>query len=211
MPEMGHSASVAGAKAVATIAQVRSDGDHERMANTKAIGAVTGLKFALACIERGASVSEPLGDYCPYDFILEIATRSKEGEKEIVTSRFLKVQVKSASKKKGADGTYTVNATRKVPKPKKGGGSTSESIPYSKGEVDALVSWADNKWFIFENVHELPGIVEIQPAKAKDACKWNEALERWERLHLAEAATAVEPEEVEAEAEVAASTEQQNK
>ncbi|ATN93545.1 endonuclease [Pseudoalteromonas phage J2-1_QLiu-2017] len=67
--------------------------------NTKAIGIIVEQTFVLKCVNLGLTVSQPIGDNAPYDFVVEL-----EG-------KLIKVQCKSMYK---VDGAYVLATHRKT-------------------------------------------------------------------------------------------------
>jgi hypothetical protein len=133
--------------------------------NTKAVGAITELEFAWECLRRGGVISEPIGENCRYDFILD-------NGKELI-----RIQVKTASERR--PGVFTFNGTRKIVIKKK-----SKAVPYNKSELDCLVTKAGGFWFFFTEPQNLCGSVEIRPKETAQASKWNSGKDNWASVGL---------------------------
>lgn len=102
------------------------------MKQTKLLGAAHEVAFALECLERGAVVSQPLGDNSAYDLIVDVngnlhRIQCKRGGLEV---------------KQGDDGTvekWSVSA-------QKPGTKTA----YTLKEVDFIVSLCGERWYIWK-------------------------------------------------------------
>lgn len=105
--------------------------------STKLVGAGLGLQFAFEAISRGATVSEPIGDNAPYDFIVEIG------------GRMSRVQVKSSARH-SQKGGYLVPTSRRVPVATADGKLSSKCVLYKAGDFEALVTLAGDTWYIFD-------------------------------------------------------------
>lgn len=138
----------------------------------KITGTALELEFAAECILRGAVVSQPFGDNAHYDFLVD-------DEKKIY-----RVQVKSASAKKGGK-SFSVNLTRKIPKMRpKDSGASSKSVPYEEGVIDCIVTRAEGVWFFFEKPHTLTANENVYPKPNGKEYKGNRGLDRWDLIGL---------------------------
>ena len=104
----------------------------------KLVGASLGLQFAFEAISKGATVSEPIRDNAPYDFIVE-----KDG-------KMFRVQVKSCAPHTQKGG-YRFPTSRRVPVATPAGKLSSKSVPYKKGDFEALVTLAEETWYLFDD------------------------------------------------------------
>lgn len=95
----------------------------------KARGEVAEARFVAKAMSLGFSVSRPVGDSRPYDFILQF------------NHRLTRVQVKSAWTKHGGGYHFTTSLGRT---------SRSGIRPYAAGEVDFIVAYIapHDAWFI---------------------------------------------------------------
>ncbi len=140
------------------------------MKNTKAIGTVTALEFAVECVKRGVIVSEPIGDYAPYDYIVD------------VLGKLYKIQVKTAYRSTNGHG-FIANGRRSVPQVS---GPSSKAVAYGKGQVDLLVTRAESVWYIIPNVHLLASVVILYPNRLPRRSEgiYECYKERWDLLGL---------------------------
>ncbi len=143
--------------------------------NVKGIGYILELEMAIACMKRGAEVSQPIGDNAHYDLLVDNG------------KTILRVQVKSASVDRTNPDKYTINTQRKVPTMNPGKGPSSKAIAYEEGAVDILATKAGDIWFFFDDVHLLPGNVAVFPCRDRNCnIKWNIAKDRWDLFALPE-------------------------
>lgn len=99
------------------------------MLTPKQIGIITEEQCKLYFIERGYTVSVPIGDNAPYDFVLE------------VNSNLYKIQVKHA--RVDTEGTFIVELVKNV--------STRtqiRSFGYSESEVDYFCTMFDGRCYL---------------------------------------------------------------
>jgi hypothetical protein len=142
----------------------------EKKKEKKRKGTLLEMRFAAECIERGAVVSQPFGDYAPYDLLVDVKVK------------IYRVQVKSASP--NGSGKYLVNLTKKAPNTRKGAGPSSRSVRYEPGEIDYIVTNAGGVWFFFDNPHELTGNENVYPDRIIGNYKGNRGREKWEWIGL---------------------------
>jgi hypothetical protein len=122
----------------------------------KLVGASLGLQFAFEAISRGATVSEPIGDNAPYDFIVE-----KNGT-------MFRVQVKSCAPHTQKGG-YLVPTSRRVPVATAAGKLSSKCVPYNKGDFEALVTLAEDSWYLFDDSILGKNAIYLNPTSSRAA------------------------------------------
>jgi hypothetical protein len=133
---------------------------------TRKSGLVLELDFALACISKGATVSQPFGDNAHYDLLVD------DGK------RIHRVQVKKSSPKKDGKG-YFVNITRKLPKMRPGDeGGSSKAVAYEDGQIDCVATEAGGVWFFF-GPGNLKKDATVYPNAGKDDYSGNHGKNMW--------------------------------
>jgi hypothetical protein len=138
---------------------------------TRKSGLVLELDFALACISKGATVSQPFGDNAHYDLLVD------DGKK------IHRVQVKKSSPKPSGTG-YSVNITRKLPKMRPGDeGGSSKAVAYKDGELDCVATEANGVWFFFGPEH-LKKDATVYPHAGKDKYVGNHGKNKWSVVGL---------------------------
>jgi len=101
---------------------------------TKETGTITEIRFQLACLEKGAVVLEPLGDYAPYDCVVQPDYNKAE---------FFRVQVKTAIK--ASKNSYKINTSRRL---RRSGEKSAETVLYREDEIDFFATEINDCWYI---------------------------------------------------------------
>ncbi|MBX8606101.1 hypothetical protein K5D65_02770 [Pseudomonas cichorii] len=123
---------------------------------TKITGASLGLQFAFEAISRGATVSEPIGDNAAYDFIVEI------------DGRMSRIQVKSCVLHSSGSG-YLVPTSRRVPVATKDGKLSSKCVPYKTSDFEALVTKANETWYVFDTSVLGKNSMYLNPSSSRES------------------------------------------
>ena len=126
----------------------------------KAKGELAEIHFLLAAASQGLIVAKPWGDNQPFDFLV-----GRDG-------RFLRVQVKSTTRRLGAS-RYSVNCSR----PARRG-------PYTAWEIDILAAYVfpEKAWFIIP-VQALGDVRNISVSnRPKSKGRFDRFLEAWHYL-----------------------------
>lgn len=157
------------ASALASSAEPTGTVDQVTQMKTKDLGAAHEIEFSLECIERGATVSQPLGDNAPYDLIVDAA------------GKLLRVQCKRGGFEEAIDGKPSVGTGTE-----KWGVNTSKPSTkkaYTPDEIDFIVSKSGGIWYIWAIEKDFPTTIKAYPA-GDGSQKWEKGRNKWDALGL---------------------------